>query len=449
MFVRVVTHALAIVVALAGASPASAASYIACDRCVTTIAGTRVTLTGTVWPVVDFTASTSRWTIGELAFRDVIIDAHDHGGAIHACAAGTLFGARLVACATLPRSLGALRGLRGIAVAWHVTRGDASGHGNARIAWGGDDGEVRLDTRVELALPTHVGGLELAGGRASAQISGTLSPFALSIDGHARADLLEVASLHARDVELPIDVRVELDDTRLVITPRAAIAATAESATIDLVRLIAPVLALHDAHPFTVDALATDSHVLAWTAVAGLPVDLGAGSAALTFSKDAVRVDRARLDALGGAIAVDPFEIRSDTPTSTRLHLRGLALGDLLDLLTRGRVYGTGVLDGDVELRHDETGIAIERGELRSRAPGEVHVRAPGKLAGPVGTIATALADFAYDRLALVVRAPGNDPESTLVLHGRGEHLPQELDLTVNLHGARVAARSFVSRVGR
>ena len=99
--------------------------------------------------------------------------------------------------------------------------------------------------------------------------------------------------------------------------------------------------------------------------------------------------------------------------------------------------------------RRDTVGLAIERGELRARGPGDIHVRAPGKLAGAVGRIATALEDFAYDRLALVVRAPGNDPESTLVLHGRGEHLPQELDLTVNLHGARLAARSLVSRIGR
>ncbi len=449
MFVRVVTHALAIVVALAGQSPAAPSSRISCDRCVTTIAGTRVTFTGTVLPVVDFTARTPRWTIGELAFRDVVVDAHERDGAIHACAAGTLFGARLVACASLPRSLSALRQLRGIQVAWRVTRGDASGHGDARVAWGDDDGEIRLDTHVELALPARISGLALAGATASAKISGTLSPLALSIDGRARADILRVASLHARDVELPIDVRVELDHDALEIAPRVPIAARAESATIDFVHVIAPVLALHDVRPFTIDALATDSYEVAWTAIAGLPVDLGAGSAAVTLVDDGVRVDHTRLDAFGGGIAIDPFEIRADTPTTAWLHLRGLALGDVVDLVTRGRVYGTGVLDGDVEVRRDASGLEIERAELRARARGDVHVRAPGKLAGPVGNIATALADFAYDRLALVVRAPGNDPESTLVLHGRGEHLPQELDLTVNLHGARVAARSFVSRVGR
>ena len=445
MFVRVVTH-LAIVVALAGESRAG--STIACDHCTTTIAGTQVTLTGTIFPV-DFTARTPRWTIGDLAFHDVVVEAHDRGDAIHACAAGTLFGARVVACASLPRSLSALRQLRDIAVAWHVTRSGATGRGDARIAWGDADGAVRLETRAELAVHGQLGGLALAGAKASARISGTLSPLDLSIDGRAHANVLAVASLHARDVELPIDVRMELAGGKLEITPHAPIAATASAATIDIVHLIAPVLAIHDAQPFTIDTLAADPHQLAWSAIGGLPVDLGAGSAAVTFMTDGVRVDHTRLDAFGGAIAIDPFEIRADAPTNARVHLRGIALGDVLDLVSHGRVYGTGLLDGDVEVRRDATGLEIEHGDLHARAPGDVHVRAPGKLAGPVGAIATGLADFAYDRLALVVHPPGNDPESTLVLHGRGEHLPQELDLTVNLHGARVAARSFVSRVGR
>ena len=226
VFVRVVTQ-VAIVVALTGHV---AASGIACDRCVATIAGTRVVVTGTFSPV-DFTARAPRWTIGRLVVRDVVVDAHDRGGAIRACATGTVGDARLGACAVLPRSLAALKQLRSIAVAWHVTSGGASGHGDARVAWAGD--EIRLDTGVELALPAHIGALSLAGGTATAQISGTLSPLALSIAGRAHASTLELAPLRAHDLELPIDVRVALDDGALAITPQVPIAVHARDATIE------------------------------------------------------------------------------------------------------------------------------------------------------------------------------------------------------------------------
>jgi len=59
--------------------------------------------------------------------------------------------------------------------------------------------------------------------------------------------------------------------------------------------------------------------------------------------------------------------------------------------------------------------------------------------------IENALSDFAYDRLALVVRAPGSDPDATLVLHGRGKRVAQELAITVNLRGVRTTARTLLA----
>jgi hypothetical protein len=49
--------------------------------------------------------------------------------------------------------------------------------------------------------------------------------------------------------------------------------------------------------------------------------------------------------------------------------------------------------------------------------------------------------DFAYDRLTCVVQPRGRDPEAILLLHGRGTRVPQEVELAINIRGARALAQ--------
>ena len=363
-----------------------------------------MSVTGTLAPVLDLTAYTPAWKLGSLALRDVVIKAHGSDAAIHACAAGTIAGARVVACGQLAR------------------------HGSAfRIA----DGRARF---------TATSG-PLAGAARDVTLAGTVSPLALDVEGTAHAAELPIA--HATGVELPIDVHLERAGGSIAVIPRTPLVAHAMAVDGD-VKLVEPSLVLAETRT-TLDAIAGAPHPLHWVRATGLPVELGAGSATLQLVSRGVRVASARLAALGGDVAIDPFELHGTGMPKAMVHLHGLALARVLDAVGRGRVCGSGLLDGDVEL-HD----GVASANLYARGRGNVQVHGLGAPLGKELTrVSSALEDFAYDRLTLTVRPPGNEPESTLVLHGRGKNIPQELELTVHLRGARTAARSLVARIGR
>jgi hypothetical protein len=157
-----------------------------------------------------------------------------------------------------------------------------------------------------------------------------------------------------------------------------------------------------------------------------------------------VRIERGHAAIFGGTASSEPFVPGATAPLT--LHLHGVSLSRVLDVATDGRVRGTGIVEGDLELSRDAAGFGIERAALASRGPGEIRSHDSEKLAGStLGPVATALAELSYDRLALVVQPPGNDPDATLVLHGRSARVPQELELTINLHGVRTVLRSFVA----
>lgn len=402
MLALVVPRALAIVAAIAGHVPAG--PRIACTRCTIAIAGTRMIVNGTLAPELELTAYAPMWQVGDVALHDVVIKAHGASDAFHACAAGTVVGARVLACGLVVR------------------------HGDVvRVAGG----------RARFTATTG----PLTGVALDVKLSGSLSPLALDVIGSAHARELAIA--HASGVELPIDVRLVRDHGVISVAPRSPLVARALAIDGD-VRIIAPSLVLADA-PTSLGALAYAAHALRWTGATGVPVELGAGTATLQLVPGGVRVAGARLAALGGAIAIDPFVLTGAGTPATKLHCRGLALARVLDAVGHGRVRGTGLLDGVVEL---DDGVASAN--LRARGAGDVYVHGiGGSLGKSLARVSSALEDFTYDRLTLVVRPPGNEPESTLVLHGRGKHVPQELELTVHLHGARTAARSLVARIGR
>jgi Dicarboxylate transport len=154
-----------------------------------------------------------------------------------------------------------------------------------------------------------------------------------------------------------------------------------------------------------------------------------------------LRVERATAEALGGTMDLSPVDVRAGAIAT--LHVHGVELARVLALTTGSHVHGTGRLDGDVELRADAGGISLAHGALRARNGGDMQIPTTREL----GDAAAALADFSYDRLSVGVAANGSDPDSTLVIHGRAKKAqgggPQELERTVNIHGAR----AFVSHL--
>ncbi len=463
MLARVVTRVLGAVVVAIGAA-ACTTGQLAFDHVRVPIAGTNVTLTGRIASepfAIDVTGYTRRWVVGGLELSNVVVTVRDRGDAVQACVAGDAFGSRLLACGSLPRSLERLQQLHEVAVTWRLDGAGPTGHGTGRVAWGGDHA-IRLERgHFDLALPKQLAGASLSGATIIGELSGTLAPLDLEVSAHGHAATLVRSSTHVRELEVPLELRAKQTLAGLEITPRGPIVARAEDATIDVasspVSFVAPTLVVHDARPFELAELSGERHELAWAAIAGAPVDLGAGTATLRALPDGVRVERARGVTHEATLVLDPCDIRAGSAFASMLHVRGLALARLLEP-AHGELEGTGVLDADVAFAHDGSGFSLVQAAVRARGRGELRFRdlTSKKELGDVvrslavhRRVAATLSDFAYDRLELRVRPVGRGPESTLVLHGRGNQIAQELDLVINLHGVRKTARWLMARLDR
>lgn len=158
------------------------------------------------------------------------------------------------------------------------------------------------------------------------------------------------------------------------------------------------------------------------------------------------RVVSATASALGGELAIEPVSLR--WPLDLTVHAKGLALSAMLPEL----VHGTGVVDGDVALRVDGTGVAIASAELHTRSRGELQLADLTWLPRTSSVherIAAILSGFVYDQLSATIAPRGRDPEAQLVVRGRDKVRAQELDLVIRLHGARDVAQRILDRVWR
>ena len=155
-----------------------------------------------------------------------------------------------------------------------------------------------------------------------------------------------------------------------------------------------------------------------------------------------VHVGRTTLSGGGGTVAVAPtILLHAGWPSwSAEIRWVGLDLAPVIRAATRGRAEGTGMLSGRLALHGEKTEVTLAEGQavarsgtlrLADRALATTLVAAvpPDKVAAKE-RIAAALADFHYSRLALNL---GGDPDVQLVIAGRGNRIPQELDLTVNM----------------
>jgi len=422
------------------------------DDCTIDVAGARLIVSGalaleTARPIAAELAATSEQVrFGTIALEHARIELHADRGTLHARAEAdlavdataelVLAGAHVSAAidgAVAPLALDvagdldAIRARIGAAAldAVHVPF-------DARVSW--DRGRVAFAPRGE--LEAHARSLELALGGATLHATAPVIALPAETLAHPRRIAWRAARACWRGACLnrPSGTLDGAAGERRRVRWRAASASwagalfTAPSGT-----------SAHDV------SWSRGEHVLAWTGVAGPgPIELGAGAAALSSARGELAVTRASAAALGGELVLAPLRFTASGATPVKLLVRGVALERVLASLGAGGVRGSGRLDGELALRVAH-GLEFVGGSLHARGGGRLELGAFGGLAAglphtlPRGVrerIFAALASFSYTQLAAVVSP---DLAVQLALRGRGDRVPQDLDVVVNLHGVRDA----------
>ncbi|MNM89837.1 hypothetical protein D3C81_1020750 [compost metagenome] len=123
------------------------------------------------------------------------------------------------------------------------------------------------------------------------------------------------------------------------------------------------------------------------------------------------------------------------------LHLEGVRLEEILRAYPAEGLSGTGVLDGELPMRVDRSGVRISGGTIAARGPGVLQfrsekIRALGRSNPGMQLVASTLDDFRYDQLSSRV---DYDEAGRLVLaltlRGRNPAVEQgrPVNLNVNL----------------
>ena len=444
-------------------------SGVVFDHTVMTIAGAAVAVSGTVdvrSHALDLVARVG----------DLVATVRGTGARARACVTGHVADATLTACGVVPASLAALKQLRGLDVTWQLAAPDWRGHGTGTLAW--RDGELVLD-RGHAGLVAISG--QLAGATIAAELHGALTHLAVDVTGEARTAALALrdgsvaTTLH--DLALPFALHVSAPDGVVAVRAITPLVARGTEAMLELgptaIAVRRPVIALatagellawphrldwtadeatwHDVTVASPSGTIDTTNTLAWTAITGIgPLDGGAGALAFTAAGERVRVTSGWIGIAGGIATVEPF-VTTGAPHDVVVHLDNVELEPLLAVVGRGRIEGTGLLDGRLVVRVDGAATTIVGGTLRAHSIGSIRVAdaawrtkttsAAGGLALDK-RIAAALGDFEYAGLDANLGTHGH--ELQINVHGQGKHIPQELDLVLNLNGIReTLARSI------
>ena len=161
----------------------------------------------------------------------------------------------------------------------------------------------------------------------------------------------------------------------------------------------------------------------------------------------ALRVERTRIDLLGGRVTVEPVHIEAgEGETSTAVWIAGLELEAMAALLAIDGLSGEGLFDGQIPAMIGASLDAeITDGIVISRGGGVIRYRPPVPPAalaghpGGVGLLMEALENFHYDRVAITLAGRLSEAMTVgLQLRGRNPDLygGHPFELNVNLEGA-------------
>lgn len=190
------------------------------------------------------------------------------------------------------------------------------------------------------------------------------------------------------------------------------------------------------------------------------PLSVGAGEFVFRWGRSKLYVDRSRVAILGGVLTSGPSDSASD---DIIVRARGLSVTRVLAATgAAGHIKGTGMLDGEIAVQLDSKNWVLRRAEIHTRGPGQLRLVDAAWRARVAGAesryqrgdygelafhrIAGALSNFRYTKVALAFPARRANADLRVELAGRGIRVAQELDITINLRGARMLARGFASR---
>jgi hypothetical protein len=134
----VVPRAVA-VLALVVAAPVADAG-VRCSRCVVTVGGAKMVMTGEVSPKLDVTVRSDRWPLSGVELRNVEITVHEGASGYRACATARVAAAKIDACGTIAHGFAEVRD-----VTWTAKAKKWSVQGTATV---GKTGDVVADVVV-------------------------------------------------------------------------------------------------------------------------------------------------------------------------------------------------------------------------------------------------------------------------------------------------------------
>lgn len=355
-------------------------------------------------PSVDLEATSQHVRLGDTTVRDVVAKVRGRTSELRACLSGTVDDARATACTTLP-GLDPDH-LKSLDVTWTAhdpDRASWSARGAGRVTYDGAtlalaDGTTHVD--IDDAV---IGGRRFTATTVRAEVTGDLTRQELVARGTMRARRVDASSYVLRDASLPFAIRA----TR-----------------------VAEGYQITSAEPFVIAAAGADLELRGKR----VPFE----DTTIT-ARGAIALGRTRI------AAGSPRDQRSER-MHLRLGLRDVSLEPLLQVATDGRLQGTGVLDGHLDIEVAPRTWAITKGALRARGHGALRVTDASlrrrAASGATGLavhqrIAAALTEFEYTRLDLVL---GEDPDLRVSMFGRGKRVQQEIDLVMDIRGVRRVA---------
>jgi hypothetical protein len=157
-----------------------------------------------------------------------------------------------------------------------------------------------------------------------------------------------------------------------------------------------------------------------------------------------ISIERAIVHLAGGTLSLRDMLLAQGKPVSTRLEIEAIDLGTTLTLIGIDGLSGSGILDGQIPLNIDPSGVTIHQGKLAARGPGTVKYigsALSGDSAPVVGTaqdsvslLRQALSDFHYQSLSLgLERGVTGDGSLAIGLTGANPALLENYPFALNV----------------
>jgi hypothetical protein len=152
--------------------------------------------------------------------------------------------------------------------------------------------------------------------------------------------------------------------------------------------------------------------------------------------QDGVHLDHAGMSVLGGIINIEPVTLDIDSAThEISLRIVDIELEQILSLVGRDGLSGSGKLSGNIPLLHLDAAVAIDEGRLKNTTKGHISYEIGAETSSRLSNIAIqALQDFQYDVLDATLNYQANGDYTIHVrLEGRNPELYDGFPVAFNI----------------